>query len=345
MALVILFLEKMITLDNNVKMGILTKILRRWLWLCVALILLIWNHCVFSQEGREQDDHQKQSTSFPSYSQDLEKDSEKENLISKPQLILHAQLTNSNENIMKGLVWRVYTPILGIDNKLPLAETYEGGSARFALDPGSYLIHVSFGHVSAMSHVTLESGQRLVKKINLDAGGVILNGILLNGMINEKELRFTIYEDEKENDDTGVILSNIKPQSIVRLKPGNYHVASHYGSINAVVRSDIQVDSGKITEVTLEHQAAQIVLKLVRQEGGEALADTSWSLTNDSGDIIYETVGAYASLVLAEGEYIAIAKNKDKIYQKVFSVVSGHDEDISVVADTQNMQQIDEEMD
>lgn len=164
-------------------------------------------------------------------------------------------------------------------------------------------------------------------------------------MINEKELRFTIYEDEKENDDTGVILSNIKPQSIVRLKAGNYHVASHYGSINAIVRSDIQVDAGKITEVTLEHQAAQIVLKLVRQEGGEALADTSWSLTNDSGDIIYETVGAYASLVLVEGEYIAIAKNKDKIYQKVFSVVSGHDEDISVVADTQNMQQIDEEMD
>ncbi|EJF96036.1 hypothetical protein ME9_00678 [Bartonella taylorii 8TBB] len=337
----ILLLEKIITLVNNAKMGTITKILGRCVWLCVALILLFFNDCAFSEEGREQYYSQKQSTNIILKSQDHEK----EDLVSQSRLILHARLKNSNEDIVKGLVWRIYAPILGVDNKLPLIATYEGGSARFDLEPGSYLIHLSFGHVGAVDHVNLESGQSLVKNFNLDAGGVILNATLLNGTINEKELHFTIYEDEKENDDTGVILSNVKPQSIVRLKAGHYHVASHYGSINAIVRSDIQVDAGKITEVILEHQAAQIVLKLVRQEGGEALADTSWSITNDSGDIIYETVGAYVSLVLVEGEYIAIAKNKDKIYQRVFSVVSGHDEDISVVADAQNMQKIDEEMD
>ncbi|QLC51515.1 carboxypeptidase regulatory-like domain-containing protein [Bartonella alsatica] len=341
MTLVILFLEKIITLVNNVKMGILTKILRRLLCLCGALTLLVWSDSVFSEEDRNQNYQQKQSTNFILKSQDREK----ENLVSHTKLILHARLKNNSEDIVKGLVWRIYAPILGIDNKLPLIATYEGGSARFDLEPGSYLVHVSFGHASAVHHVSLESGQSLVKNFNLEAGGVILNATLLNGIINEKELRFTIYEDEKENDDTGVILSNIKPQSIVRLKTGRYHLASHYGSVNAIVRSDIQVDAGKITEVTLEHQAAQIVLKLVRQEGGEALADTSWSITNDSGDIVYETVGAYVSLVLAEGEYIAIAKNKYKIYQKVFSVVSGHDEDISVVANAQNMQRIDEGID
>ncbi|WP_179853430.1 carboxypeptidase regulatory-like domain-containing protein [Bartonella doshiae] len=321
-------------------MGILTKILRRCLWLCLVLVLSIWNTCAFSQKMGEWNYHQQQPTNFILKSQDREK----ENLVSRTQLILRARLTNSNEDIVKGLIWRVYAPILGVDNKLPLIATYEGGSAHFDLEPGGYIVHVSFGHASAMHHINLESGQRLVKNFNLDAGGIILNGTLLNGMVNEKELRFTIYEDERENDDTGVILSNVKPQSIVRLKTGHYHIASHYGSINAIVRSNIQVDSGKITEVTLEHQAAQIVLKLVRQEGGEALADTSWSITNDSGDIIYETVGAYVSLILAEGEYIAIAKNKDQIYQKVFSVISGHDEDISVVANARNMLQIDEGM-
>ncbi|MDM9997029.1 hypothetical protein AT246_02935 [Bartonella henselae] len=323
-------------------MDVLTKILHRCLWFGVALILLlIWSRCAFSQEEGEQERKQEQSRSFISKSQN----NEKENLISQTQLILHARLTNSNENIVKGLVWRVYAPILGVDNKLPLITTYEGGSARFDLEPGSYLVHVSFGHASAVRHISLENGKSLVQNFNLDAGAVTLNATLLNGIVNEKELRFTLYEDEKENDDTGVVLSNIKPHSIVRLKAGRYHVASHYGSINAVVHSDIQVDAGKITEVSLEHQAAQIVLKLVRQEGGEALADTSWSITNNSGDIMYETVGAYVSLVLAEGEYIAIAKNKDQIYQKVFSVVSGRDEDINVVAKAQNMQQIDEEID
>ncbi len=336
----ILFLEKNIMLVNNVKMGILIKIVHRCVWLCVVLTLLIWSHCAFSEE-EGQDQQQGQSRSFIVKSQEQGK----ENLASQTQLILNARLINSHPDIEKGLVWRVYAPILGIDNKLPLVATYKGGSARFDLEPGSYLVHVSFGHMSAVRHIRLENGQSLVKNFNLEAGGVILNATLLNGVMNEKELRFTIYEDEKENDDTGVILSNVKPQSVVRLKAGRYHVASHYGSINATARSDIQVDAGKMTEVTLEHQAAQIVLKLVRQEGGEALADTSWSLANDSGDIVYETVGAYVSLVLAEGEYIAIAKNKDKIYQKVFSVVSGHDEDISVVANEQNMQRIDEDVD
>ncbi len=332
------------TLVNNVKMGIFTKRLSRWL--CVVFGLLIWSYCAFSKEG--EDHQQTQLKSFMIKSSDYEADHEKENkenFVAQSQLILHARLKNSNEDIVKGLIWRVYAPILGIDNKLPLIATYKGGSARFDLEPGSYLVHLSFGHVSAVQHVDLESRQNLVKNFVLDAGGIIFNATLLNGAINEKELRFTLYEDEKENDETGVILSNISAQSIVRLKAGRYHVASHYGSINATVRSDVQVDAGKITEVTLEHQAAQIILKLVRQEGGEALADTSWSITNDSGDIVYETVGAYVSLVLAEGEYIAIAKNQDKIYQKAFSVVSGHDEEISVVANAQNMQRIDEEID
>ncbi|WP_409362091.1 carboxypeptidase regulatory-like domain-containing protein [Bartonella heixiaziensis] len=336
-----MLLEKIIALVNNAKMAVLRKILHRSLWLCVMLIPLIWGGYAFSEEGGGQGYQQKQPTSFIVKSQD----SEKENFVSQTQLILHARLTKTSEEIMKGLVWRIYAPILGTDNKLPLIATFEGGSAYFDLEPGSYLVHVSFGHASAVQRVNLESGQRLIKNFNLDAGGIIFNATLLNGTINEKELRFTIYEDAKENDETGVILSNVKPRSIVRLKAGNYHVVSQYGSINAIVRSDIQVDAGKITEVSLEHQAAQIVLKLVRQEGGEALADTSWSITNDSGDIIYETVGAYVSLVLVEGDYIAIAKNKDQIYQRLFSVVSGHDEDVSVIADVKNTQRVDDSMD
>ncbi|WCR55069.1 MAG: Mlr0912-like protein [Bartonella clarridgeiae] len=306
----------------------------------MACALLIWSSFTFSEEREFRRNQGEQSANSIIDSHDHKKEN---SYLS--QLILNAQLTNNNENIMSGLVWRVYAPILGNENKLLLVAIYEGGTARFDLKPGSYLIHVSFGHASSVEHVSLENGQHLIKNFNLDAGGVVFNSTLFNGTINEKELRFTIYEDEKENDDTGVILANVKAQSVVRLKAGHYHVVSHYGSVNAIIRSDIQVEAGKITEVTLEHQAAQIILKLVRQEGGEALADTSWSITNDSGDIIYETVGSYVLLVLVEGDYIAIAKNKDKIYQKVFSVISGHDKDVNVIANSKNIQQFNESMD
>lgn len=263
----------------------------------------------------------------------------------KAELSLTAKLTDKSTDISRGLIWRVYEPIYGVDNKLPLVASSNGGSTHFYLDPGSYIVHVSFGHASAMRRITVRPEQKMSETLVLEAGGLKLNATMPDGKINPQFLRFSIYSDDSENDDTALILSDVKQGEVVRLKAGTYHIVSNYGSANAISRSDIRVDAGKITEATMQHHAALITLKLVRQEGGEALADTSWSITNDSGDIIRETVGAYASLVLAEGDYIAIAKNKDQIYQKEFSVTSGHDEDVDVVANAQSMQPIDDSMD
>ena len=261
------------------------------------------------------------------------------------ELDLSAKLTDKGEDVTDGLIWRVFQPIYGVDNKLPLVATSNGGNAHFNLQPGSYIIHVSFGRAYAMKRVSLEHGQKLSENIVLNAGGLELNATIPEGKINPQYLKFSIYSDDSENDDTALILSDIDAGKIIRLKAGTYHIVSNYGTANATSRSDIRVDAGKITEATMQHHAALVTLKLVRQEGGEALADTSWSITNDAGDIVRETVGAYASLVLAEGEYIAIAKNKDQIYQKVFTVTSGHDEDVDVIANAQSTEPIDDSMD
>ena len=118
----------------------------------------------------------------------------------------------------------------------------------------------------------------------------------------------------------------------MRLNAGIYHVVSTYGAVNAVIRSDIRVEAGKLTEATVEHHAAEMTMKLVREAGGEAIADTSWSVLNESGDPIKETVGAFASMVLAEGDYTIIAKNRDRIYQKDFTVVAGKNQEVEVIA-------------
>src|SRR5690606_3310059 len=115
------------------------------------------------------------------------------------------------------------------------------------------------------------------------------------------------------------------------LKAGTYHVVSTYGTVNAVIRSDIRVEAGKLTEATVEHRAAHLTMKLVRETGGEAIADTAWSILTDTGDIVRETVGAYASMVLAEGDYTIIAKNRERIYQRDFSVVGGHNQDVELL--------------
>ena len=71
---------------------------------------------------------------------------------------------------------------------------------------------------------------------------------------------------------------------------------------------------------------------LVNTPGGEALANTTFNILTPGGDVIRELVGAFPSLVLAEGEYVAIARHDDKTFQTTFKVQSTLDRDVEVVA-------------
>ena len=248
-------------------------------------------------------------------------------------ITLSAQLTDKGADITRGIVWRVFKPEAASDGKLPMVASAHGGTAVFQLEPGSYLVHASYGRAGATKRITVGKDAKR-ESLVLDAGGLKLDAVLSGGVrIPPKKLRFSIYEGTAEaNGDRALIIPDVEPNSVVRLNAGTYHVVSNYGSVNAVIRSDIRVEAGKLTEATVEHHAAEITMKLVRETGGEAIADTSWSLLNESGDPIKETVGAFASMVLAEGDYTIIAKNRDRIYQKDFTVVAGQNQEIEVLA-------------
>jgi hypothetical protein len=73
-------------------------------------------------------------------------------------------------------------------------------------------------------------------------------------------------------------------------------------------------------------------LKLVPAHGGEALANTSWSVITPEGDRIVESVGAFPSVVLAAGNYTAIASHQGSNYRRDFKVEAGLDRDVEVIA-------------
>jgi len=248
-------------------------------------------------------------------------------------ITLSAQLTDKGADITRGIVWRVFKPEAAGDGKLPMVASAHGGTAVFQLEPGSYLVHASYGRAGATKRITVGKDAKR-ESLVLDAGGLKLDAVLSGGVrIPPKKLRFSIYEGTAEaNGDRALIIPDVEPNSVVRLNAGVYHVVSTYGAVNAVIRSDIRVEAGKLTEATVEHRAAEMTMKLVRETGGEAIADTSWSLLNESGDPIKEAVGAFASMVLAEGQYTIIAKNRDRIYQKDFTVVAGQNQEIEVLA-------------
>jgi hypothetical protein len=249
------------------------------------------------------------------------------------KLVLAAKLSEDGPAIDSGLVWRVFRPEASADGKLPLIATAKGGSTSFELEKGSYIVHAAFGRAGATKRITIDNETRK-ESIVLDAGGLKLGAVLSGGArIPPANLRFSIFQGEENAEgDRALIAPDVLPDKIVRLNAGTYHIVSTYGSVNAIIRADIRVEAGKLTEASVEHKAAELTLKLVRAEGGEALADTAWSVVNPSGEIIKESVGAFASMVLAEGDYTIIAKNKDKLYQKDFTVVAGRNADVEVVA-------------
>lgn len=247
------------------------------------------------------------------------------------RIVLTARLTESSPELTRGLVWRIFGPEVGEDGKLPLVASAAGGTSAFDVEPGSYLIHAAFGRAGATKRVSVGRDER-TEDFVLDAGGLKLDATLPGGApIAASKLRFSIYESV-DGGEGELIIPNVSPNTVVGLNAGVYHVESNYGSVNAVIRSNIRVEPGKLTEATVEHRAAQLTLKLVREPGGEAMAETSWSILTGSGDLVREIVGPYATMVLAEGEYTFIAKNRDRIYQRDYTVVPGkHDSGVEVV--------------
>ncbi len=247
---------------------------------------------------------------------------------------MEALLQQGGGPLGQGLTWRVFHTIPGTDGKLPLLATAEGGSARFEFEPGEYFIHVAFGRAGVTKKlVVLETGPVEKQTLVLDAGGLVLNAVSGSDVrIPPAQLKFHIYRaEESDEDERQLVADDVRPDTIVRLNQGTYHIVSDYGAVNAVIRSDIRVEAGKLTEAVIQHRAAQLTLKLVSEPGGEAIADTAWSILTSAGDIVSESVGAFPTLVLAEGLYTAIARNKEQVYQRDFEVEAGRNSDVEVL--------------
>jgi len=255
----------------------------------------------------------------------------------KPTLKLSALVTESSQPIKTGLVWRIFQEKTNsnTDDKLQLIVTASGGDAEFNLEPGSYLVHAAYGRAGATTRVTVTADATRKETLILNAGGLRLSALGAGDLpLPADKLSFDIYSREADQrGEAQALVMGAKPGKIIRLNADTYRVVGHYGDLNAVVRAEIHVQPGKLTEATVYHKAAQLTLKLVNEAGGEALANTSWLVLTPSGDPITESVGAFPTIVLAEGDYSLVAKNQDRIFTRTFSVQAGFDREIEIVAD------------
>jgi len=247
--------------------------------------------------------------------------------------VLEAQLMSDGPVLSSGITWRIFEAHPGPDDKLRLIGEAGGGAIEVRLSPGDYLVHAAYGRAGATKKITVgpAGGNDLVV---INAGALKLSVLVGDyPLLASDEVSFDLYApDEDGSSERVLVISDAPIDQTIGLNAAIYHVVCRYGDANAVVRADIRVEPGNLTEVTIYQNAARLTLKLVSAPGGDALANTSWSIKTPDGDAVVESVGAFPSVVLAAGQYTAVANNQGRNFVREFTVESGLDRDVEVIA-------------
>ncbi len=249
---------------------------------------------------------------------------------SQVALYLAARFGPDQPYIPGGLIWRIYSDRPNANGVFRLVREDRTSAPAFLLTSGGYVVHVAFGQATATRRITLNS-DTVREIIDLPAGGIRLEGRVGGVRIPTGQISFDIFPGSQfDVGDKRPLTQGVLTGEVMIVPEGTYTIVSNYGDGNAVVRSDVRVRSGQVTDVTVTHRAAVITLKLVASEGGDAIANTAWSVLTPGGDVIKESIGAFPRVVLAEGEYKAIARNEGKVFEHDFKVVTGVDSEIAV---------------
>ncbi len=246
---------------------------------------------------------------------------------------LFARLTEDTGALGSNVRWRVYAARPAPDGSHATVAASDEAQPVITVPPGEYVAVAVFGH--AVGTKRFEVAEEAFREgITLNAGALRISSRLIDGqLIPSKLVTLQVFGvDVDEFGQRKLVVEEVRPGSVVALNIGSYHIVSQYGDANSTVRDDVKIEAAQLTDASITHAAAPITLKLVNEPGGEALANTAWSILSPGGDIVKESFGAFPTHVLAAGDYSVIARHEGQIYNRDFTVQAGVAAEVEVVA-------------
>ena len=243
------------------------------------------------------------------------------------RVTLEARLVDGAAPLGDGVIWRVFGVQPGEDGELPLITTSRGGSASIALHSGDYLVHAAFGRAGATKRVTVLHDQQV--------------GIARAGRRRPEARRHR--RRRRANPPRPPLLRD--PAGECRRRPRHRRPAGDAGAGAQAFRRHLsrhqplrrdqrrgqgrhrgggrQADRGRDAACRRRGDAEARL-------GGRRRSARQHQLDGitEAGATVHESVGAFPSLILAEGNYTAVADHQGKIDSRDFTIEPGVDRDI-----------------
>ena len=246
---------------------------------------------------------------------------------------LTAYLSGADGRVKRDIIWRIFAGRAGDDGRYKMLKEVRKVEPTLELQPGSYFVNASWGMAQTTKRLNITPGQPAHEQIILKAGAIKLKARQSNGAsLDMDDARFEIFTDKTDQfGNRERIIADAPAGPGIRLNAGTYFVVSRYGDSNAVVEAKVDVKPGKLSEVNLIHDASKVTFRLAERRGGEAIADTRWTISTEDGQVVKRTAGAFPTHILSAGRYRVRAQHDDQSYTRQFELAGSGTRKIEVL--------------
>ena len=202
--------------------------------------------------------------------------------------------------------------------------------ADFVLPPGTYYVVARQGSVEARERLAVGPGDVVRRTLNVAVGRLALATKPVGAAPAPGEL--VSYRVERLDSVPPEVIATSRAAPVLVLPGGRYRVEGRYGAMNARTVRDIEVKAGQMQQLTLEHQAAALKLRLLAN-GVPVLSDVLWDIRDETGATVWTAGQPEPSATLQAGRYSVRAETRDKRYDRAIELRAGETRLIELAGD------------
>jgi Ca-activated chloride channel homolog len=202
--------------------------------------------------------------------------------------------------------------------------------ADFVLAPGTYYVIARLGMIEARESLAVGPGDVVKRTLSVAAGRLALATKPIGpGASLAEPVSYRIERIDGASQDA---ITTSRPAPVLLLLGGRYRVEGRYGVINARVVREVEVKAGQTQQLTMEHQVANLKLRLVGS-GGTPVAEVFWDVKDETGMTVWTTGQSEPSAALQAGRYRIRAETRDKRYERAVELRAGDARVVELAAD------------